>query len=272
MVRSDLSSLGTKEIAKRVRTQLKTEFKGCKFSVRTEYFSGGSSITVGLMRADRKIKLDFDKIPKDTLNRYLNRNYNPYTMDELRTIQGRKYHQLGENAFYHYQKYDDHWNNGAFLTYQGYMFLKRVCQIVEAYHYVDSDIMTDYYNTNFYFHLQLGRYDRPFMDGDRFVDDPDLMQRVADRDAAIKAATEKANREKAEKDRLDRLEANSHTEKSRRTVNEIKDLMRSTAIIGENGLEVLTPEVRAKKILEIDEVQQALKVKGIDWSKVIFEI
>jgi len=273
ITREEMRSLGTKGIAKRIRSELKTEFPGSKFSVRTEYFSGGSSITVALMKADRKIKMDFDSIPEMVLSRYLSRNHSPYSRDDLRKAQGKDYHQLGESAFYHYQKYDDHWNNGAFLTYQGYTYLKRVCQIVEAYHRVDSDIQTDYYNTNFYFHLQLGKWDKAFMDGEGFKTDTDLAQRVESRDSELKELYEKAATEKAETDRVESLERDSHVEKSRRTVAEIKSIMRATAIIGANGFEVMTQEAKAKKILELDEVKQALKTRGgIDWVKEIFEL
>jgi len=261
--------LTTTEIAKAIRKELKAELGGNKFSVRTEYFSMGSSITVALVEADRKMRMDFDSIPEKRLHSYLR---DRYTMDDLRAAQGRSYHQLGESAFYHYQKYEDHWNNGVFLTYQGYMLLKRVCQIVEAYHRVDSDIQRDYYNTNFFFHLQLGKYDKPFLDGEGFAVDPDLIERVEARDAELKAYFEKAKVEKEEADRIASLERNSHVEKDRRAVAEIKSIMSATAIIGANGFEVMTPESKAKKILEIEEVRQSLKVEGLDWKKVIFEI
>lgn len=269
LTRSEMRSLGTKGIAKRIRGELKTEFPGSKFSVRIELYSGGSSITVALVKADRKMLMDFDSIPEVRLHRYLR---DRYTIDELRVAQSRDYHQLGESSFYHYQKYEDYFNNGAFLTYQGYTYLKRVCQIVEAYHRVDSDIQSDYYNTNFYFHLQLGKYDKPFLDGTGYVDDPTLVQRVEARDSELKTLYAKAKKDKEAKDHLDRLERNSHVEKDRRVVAEIKSIMSATAIIGANGFEVMTPEAKAKKILELDEVRQSLKVSGLDWKKEIFEL
>lgn len=159
----------------------------------------GSSITVALMKADRKIKQDFDKIPRDRLDLYNLRQYSPYSLEDLRNIQESDYNQLSENSFYHYQTYGKHWCNGAFLTLQGYMFLKRVCQIVEQYHYVDSDIQTDYYNTNFYFHLQLGKWDKPFMDGQDFIEDKELFKLVEDTDKEIKEYFEKQEEEKRRK-------------------------------------------------------------------------
>ena len=43
--------LSTTEIAKRIKQQLK-QFKGCKFSVSSEYYSMGSSITIALIESE----------------------------------------------------------------------------------------------------------------------------------------------------------------------------------------------------------------------------
>jgi hypothetical protein len=146
-------SLGTKEIAKLIRTQLKEEFPDCTFSVRMQSYSGGSSITVYLVKADRKIKLRFNEIPERALCSY---HANRYTEDEIKRAQEREYHQLG----HFYRDYDiNSWNNGVFLTYQGYQLLKRVEQIADQYNYNDSDIQIDYYSVNFSFSLDLGNWE-----------------------------------------------------------------------------------------------------------------
>jgi len=196
LTKSEKISLGTREIAKRIRRQLKEEFPGCKFSVVMDRYSGGSSITVALMKADRKVKQDFDKIPENTLHNYINRGYSHYTKDELEKEQNRKYHQLGHGpGFYHYQEYDGrHWCNGVFLTYQGYMLLKRVSQIANQYNYDDSDSMADYYSVNFSFSLQLGTYDKPFIDGESWIDDKELVKRIEVRDQSLKTYYEEEKR------------------------------------------------------------------------------
>ena len=161
LTKSEKISLGTKEIAKRIREQLKTEFKGCKFSVRSEYYSMGSSITVSLMKADRLIVRDFDKIPESSLFRYLD-VYR--TKEKLKELQEERYHQL--NHFTLREKYDsDYWCNGVFLTEEGHNLLKRVVEIADYYNYDDSDMMTDYYSVNFSFNIHLGKWDKPFIDG-----------------------------------------------------------------------------------------------------------
>ena len=51
LTRSEKRSLGIKEIAKQIRTQLKSEFPECNFSVTKESYSGGCSLTIALMTA-----------------------------------------------------------------------------------------------------------------------------------------------------------------------------------------------------------------------------
>jgi len=183
-------SLGSKEIAKRIRGHLKEEFPECKFSVRYEHYSGGSSITVRLMKADRKIKLRFDEIPERALCSY---HANRYTTEELKRAQERDYHQLG----HFYGDYNPNtWVNGVFLTYQGYMLLKRVEQIANYYNYDDSDIMTDYYCVNFSFSLDLGQWDKPFIDGVGFKVDPNLESKITERLEQIKVNVAKEKLEK----------------------------------------------------------------------------
>jgi len=137
--------LTTKDIAKIIREKLKKEFRDCKFSVRCEYFSGGSSITISLMSAKFEV---FNKKYKQDKNGYA------YTEDNY------KYVQLNEYVFNN--DFKDGYNNGVYLTKKVWDILKKVVEIVKNYQYVDSDIQTDYYNTNFYFDLTIGRWDKPF--------------------------------------------------------------------------------------------------------------
>jgi len=151
------SNLTTTEIAKLIREQLKKEFPKCKFSVRTEYFSGGSSITVSLMSAPFKVIEDFKNIPEEALL--------IYGKERVKELQKERYHQLSTSYFY--DEYDPkEWNNGVFLTKEGFKLLKRVVEIVDQYRKTEGDLQTDYYNTNFYFHLEIGKWNKPFEDVD----------------------------------------------------------------------------------------------------------
>ena len=222
-------SLGTKEIAKRIRGHLKDEFPKCKFSVRYEHYSGGSSVTVRLMKADRKIKLRFDEIPERALCSYY---ANRYTAEELKRAQEREYHQLG----HFYGEYNpDNWNNGVFLTYQGYMLLKRVEQIADQYNYNDSDMMTDYYSVNFSFSLDLGQWDKPFIDGVGFKADRDLELRIDTRLEEV----EKEHQKEKEEEKLRQVE-NDQIKKDRKNKSSIPN--GATHVIDGTGLRLLTTE------------------------------
>ena len=138
-------NLTTKDIAKIIRERLKQEFKECKFSVRCEYFAGGSSITVSLMEANFEV---FNKQFKQ------DKNGRVYTEEDY------KYAQLNEHTFS--DDFTDGYNNGVYLTKKAWNILKKVVEIVRSYQFVDSDIQTDYYNTNFYFELTIGKWNKPF--------------------------------------------------------------------------------------------------------------
>ncbi|MHA1852535.1 MAG: LPD29 domain-containing protein [Candidatus Heimdallarchaeaceae archaeon] len=161
LTQSQKIELGTKEIAKRIRQQLKSEFPRCKFSVRTEYFSGGSSITISLMVSDRRIIRHITEIPEEAFFNIGNR----YTKKEIAERQKERYHQLNHYALK--QEYDpNEWCNGVFLTEQGHNLLKRVVEIAEQYNYDNSDPAIDYFDVNFYLDVELGKWNKPFIDKD----------------------------------------------------------------------------------------------------------
>ena len=152
------SDLTTTEIAKLIREQLKREFPRCKFSVRSKYFSMGSEITVSLLYAPFKVIKDFEEITEEAIL------LNGRSKEQIKESQSERYHQLN-----HYQLLQDYnpneWCNGVFLTEKGHNLLKRVVEIVLQYNRDESDIRTDYSNTNFYFMLELGKWDKPFIQG-----------------------------------------------------------------------------------------------------------
>lgn len=48
------------------------------------------------------------------------------------------------------------------LTNSGKALFNMIMQIINKYHYDKSDAMTDYFDTNFYIDLEVGKWDRPF--------------------------------------------------------------------------------------------------------------
>ena len=110
LTQSEKISLGTKEIAKRIRQELKEKFKDFKFSVTFESYSGGSSISISLMESKLKIKQDFKDLSEIAILKYTD---SFRTQEKLKEMQEAEHHQLNHNI----EKYNkDVWNNGVFLT------------------------------------------------------------------------------------------------------------------------------------------------------------
>ena len=158
-------SLSTKEIAQKIRTQLKTEFENCTFSVRTEYYSGGSSIHVSLMQSvNLKVIQDFNELSENAVWNYQRRHDHvnaEQAKQNLKKMQEQAYHQL--STYRANENYNpDEWNNGVFLTKEGFGLFKRVSDIINYYNYDHSDAQTDYFDVNFYVHLNIGTYEKPY--------------------------------------------------------------------------------------------------------------
>jgi len=129
-----------KEIAKIIRKQLKQEFPKCKFSVRIERYSMGQSMTIALMAAP------FETFASNT-------DVNGYERE-------RDYAQLNE-----YQLRRDpegYICNGTYLTPNAWDVMKRVDEIQGKYNWDRSEHLTDYYNVNYYFHAQIGQWNKNF--------------------------------------------------------------------------------------------------------------
>jgi hypothetical protein len=159
LIQETKKSMSTKETAKAIRDYLK-KIKGVKFSVSCEWFSMGSSINIRLMESNFNPIMKFENIPQDALIDLI--NFKQYTKEQIENTQKRGYHQLNN-----YQLNDDSynpevWNNGVFLTEFGYNLFKKVNEIVQRFHWSESDMQTDYYNCNFFYHLSIGKWDKDF--------------------------------------------------------------------------------------------------------------
>lgn len=120
--------LGTKEIAKEIRQSIKNdkELAECKWSVKTEYYSGGSSIHITLMEA-------------------------PF---EAYTDKYKREHEYGCTQ---------HPFEEGNITPQAIKLMNKVRGITRSYLYDNSDMMTDYHCRNFYDWYYIGGgYDKPF--------------------------------------------------------------------------------------------------------------
>ena len=169
------SDLTCKDIAKIARQQLKKKFPNCKFSVRIENYSGGSSMHLSLMSADfnpfinkvDKKALDLNlkpivfinKVDKNKLNGMDERQE---SMNINRLTEAIEKGSLGINHYSIKKSYEDYIANGGLLTAKAKRIMHEAIDLIQSYNYDDSDGMIDYFDTNFYFHPTIGKYDKPF--------------------------------------------------------------------------------------------------------------
>jgi hypothetical protein len=121
MTTTNLKRLGTKETAARIRTDIKNLQKhgalpAGKFSVRMDSFAGGSSITVDVVDV-AAVMFNVDRFIAEK------RDPRAYRHDEPR------------------------------MTAEGERIMALVHKVVNVYHEDKSDIMSDYFNVNFYAHV-----------------------------------------------------------------------------------------------------------------------
>jgi len=152
-------SLNIKDIAKLIRQQLKKEYPKCVFSIRIERYSMGQSLHINLMKSNFKVIRDPTDIPEDVVNTV---NYGRTTIEEIRNNQKENYHQLNQYTFRQPWS-EENWNNGVFLTKQAHQMFKRITEIVNHFNYDNSDAMVDYFDVNFYLHLSIGKWNKPYI-------------------------------------------------------------------------------------------------------------
>ena len=129
-----------KETAKEVRQTLTKEYPACKWSVRIERFSGGQEMKVALLAA-----------PFEAFARDVDCNGNK--------VKG--YTQLNQYQFS--SPDDDNRNNGAYLTREAWDCMAEAYKIASRDNWDKSDPQTDYFNVNYWLHLEIGNWDRPFV-------------------------------------------------------------------------------------------------------------
>jgi len=158
-------NLSLKEIACIIREFIKIHYNECKFSVTTEYYSGGCSLYIALMESPYRAYKTFDELTDEGLNRgemsqvikqYTQaKNINSWHTDEIKNIIRPMYDKDfgAEEEIYLPQ----------FLTDE----IKEPVQAVEKYansfNFDDCDGQIDYFHVNFWFHgVKIGQYDKPY--------------------------------------------------------------------------------------------------------------
>ena len=115
-------SRSTKDIAALVRAYVKSAYPECKFSVTYRSYAGGSSISVSLMEGTQAALLKGDS-----------HDVNQYYIDR-----------------------------DTVMTPWAKAIMMDVNDVIKSYRFSDCDGMIDYFDTNFYYDLSVGRWSKPY--------------------------------------------------------------------------------------------------------------
>lgn len=140
------SDLGAKEIAANLRKYVKEIYPTWKFSITSEYYSGGASIHVAAMTAPYEI-INREKLDDQAYVDYYDREG-----DE-------DFKEGGINIDLHRMKDRE---DMPILNDFGYEVLNDVYEQLMSYRYNDSDAMIDYFDTNFYYSFKIGKWNKGF--------------------------------------------------------------------------------------------------------------
>lgn len=160
-----------KDIAKEVRAYVKKNYKEYKFSVRIERYSGGQSMSISLMSG-----------PIDAILGY----YSEEWQNDFIVVVKKE-----TPTYIQYNQYHDDYNEEHASLRGGYVIhekvitmMKDVIGFAQRFNYNDSDGMIDYFNTNFYLHVNIGNWDKPYKNSKKvetankdfkFRDHPDVV-------------------------------------------------------------------------------------------------
>ncbi len=148
-------NLTTTDIAKKLREYIKKNHPGYKFSVTSQYYSGGSSISVNLKEAPVPIA-DFNSIKNycenDKKVRFFDYNKKTYVQygDLITDIEKKEFIEnlLNNSSFYDINKF--HREYMDYMTPEVKNVITDVINYLESYNYDHSDLQTDYYDVNFH--------------------------------------------------------------------------------------------------------------------------
>jgi hypothetical protein len=141
-------NLDIKEIAERIKHFCKKQYPTCKFSITIQRYSGGQAMHLALMGAPFDIFAtpEIEKVPFSFFGG-VERGLE-YWKDSIT----RGHHQV--NSY--------HLKDDFYLNEKGKEIMRFLIDATNVYNYDDSDAQIDYFNTNFYTHFAVGKWDKPF--------------------------------------------------------------------------------------------------------------
>lgn len=157
------SNLTTKDIAAIVKDYIKKAHSDYRFSVKSDY----NSITIAL--TEHPVELtSFELMKEEVLNNVRRSNYTYIpsidktidselvTLEQINELTNLKIEEAGNHQLGCYGLEKNKWINPAIVE-----VLKDVNNLVNSYNYDDSDAMIDYFDTNFYVHINIGKSGKP---------------------------------------------------------------------------------------------------------------
>ena len=168
------STLSTKDIAKNISDYSKKEFPDVKISRKTDY----NGIDINIMSSGKDLyanETDIDKMSdrqvSDTirdsiggytrLDEWLNKNKRKNANGSFTTKDERDYLKEELNTYKNRNGYNVS-GNEWYLSDYGKKVVSGLNKEMNSYNYDDSDGMVDYFNTNFYGYVKIGKWDKPY--------------------------------------------------------------------------------------------------------------
>ena len=159
--------LSTKEIAKKVREYAKYAYPDFKFSVSISTYSGGSSVYLTLMQSPYELTNEklLDKWCRNNLTNFGRIEFyngeewcNEGTEENI-----QKYKKYTAERVYRNWNFNEYYDFGEDMSERSPIdirvleAIKDVMNYLKSYRFDDSDGQIDYFDTNFYFYVSIGK-------------------------------------------------------------------------------------------------------------------
>ena len=168
------SNLSTKDIAKNISDYAKDEFPDVKLSRKTDY----NGIDINIMSSEKdlyKSSSDIDNMSNEQISAtirdsvggysrfddWLNDN-NKKSANGTYTVNEQKEYLKNELQTYKNRKGDRVTGSEWYLSDYGQKVVSGLNKEMNSYNFDDSDGMVDYFHTNFYGYVQIGKWDKPY--------------------------------------------------------------------------------------------------------------
>lgn len=161
------SSLSTTDIAKKVREYAKYAYPDFKFSISCKYFSGGSECSMILMQSPYELTTEYllDKWCRNHTEQYGRTDFynGEEWIHEVTEENIRKYKEFTKKKVYEDWQFNQYYDFGKDMTERSPIDIRVLSVIADVMNYLtsfrfdDSDGQIDYYCTNFYMNVSIGR-------------------------------------------------------------------------------------------------------------------